>query len=85
MGPISITATKTAAQLLRDMADRMERAEDVPDMCVVVCGSYGGMTMVNTINNGLEAIGALQIGQRLLLDAIMPNPTLTEIESDHDD
>jgi len=77
MSQVSIQASKTCAEMLRDMADRMEALEDGADVCVVVCGAYGGLTMVNTINSGLEAIGALQMGQRLMLDAIMPNPTTT--------
>lgn len=74
---VQFAADRECAAFLRNLADRIETSGDRTELCAVVYGTYGGQVATHTINSGLEAIGALQMGQRLMLDAIMPNPTTT--------
>lgn len=73
---VSFAADRECASFLRDVARKVELSGEQNELCAVVYGTYGGMVYVNTINSGLEAIGILQAGQRLMLDVIMPNPTI---------
>lgn len=66
---------KTLAQGLRDMADELESGSRLsPQSAVVVLHDHDGISVVSCLNTTThDAIGILQVGNHILLNAVMPN------------
>ena len=75
--PLYSYHAKSVPAMLRDMADRMEAAEEageqsIPEVAVVVHGSLGEIFYVEAAGQAgsIEALGVLRLGDQILTDAI---------------
>lgn len=74
---VQFVQDRETAGLLRSIAEQVEVSGMKSELCAVVVGAYGDKTMVFTGNSGVEAVGVLALGQRIMLDTIAPKPTTT--------
>lgn len=68
---------KESAEFLRGVAQQIEDDGLNADLCTVVFGGLGHRVVCATRNSTLKAIATLRMGEKIMLDVAMPNPTTT--------
>ena len=65
------------AEFLCRVASSVVDSKGGADLCTVVVGALGGKVTCHTRNSTLDSIATLRMGEKIMLDVAMPNPTVS--------